>query len=898
MTYLRLPRNISYMRPEYLQRPELRNFVINLQQDFSQSTRLPAINDDEPLVRAMLDHFLLEADNIDEFSPYVRDSYLNSRLAEVKILAGQGDPERWATLLGPAAFQQLRERIDLEFVATNAQLFKPGEPVALELDIKNVETLIVKVFEINARNYYEQEGREVNTDISLDGLVANHERVVRYDDSPLRRLRREFTFPEIDHPGVYVIDFIGNGRSSRALVRVGRLHYTVRTSAAGQLVSIYNDADERLKDAVLWMGGREYTADEAGEIAIPFSTSPGSTPIILRHGAIATLERLEHLAESYSLTAGIHVDREALLRGRQATILVRPQLTVSGQTIPPGLLQNPKLTIVATDLDGISTTKEIQPFTLGDGEESTATIQVPPRLAMLNVTLTGTIKNLSQGSEASLSTSANVAINAIDRESAVDAVHLSRGVDGWFCEVLGKTGEPRQDRPINFTFKHRDFNATHNVVLKSNEAGRIELGALEGIDTLSVTNPEGVTQSWDLQADRATPYSVWHGIVGQSVTIPYTGSLGEPSRMELSLLERNASGYVADRFDALRIDNGMIEAVDLPAGDYELVIKHEQRSVLIRLTDGVLDGSMAIGDTRKLEVRPRTSVSIASAEVVDGKLRIKLSGSSDLTRVHVLATRYRPAFDAYGSFAAVSDGEAYWMTRPGFSNSYQSGRSIGEEYQYILDRKYATRYPGVMLERPSLLLNPWAVRTTETGSQQAAAGDDFGASPEPASAAVDGLERDRQGAGAQGDYVNLDFLADATYVTANAVVEDGELVIELPEGMPKHWLTIVANNRLSSAVHTMVLPETECDKLDLRLLDALDPTQSFVQRKQVEVLHAGDQLEMALGSSRFQSFDSFGAVFSLLTTLSGNGELAQFSFLKDWPTLEESVQHAKYSEFA
>ena len=235
MTYLRLPRNISYMRPEYLQRPELRNFVINLQQDFSQSTRLPAINDDEPLVRAMLDHFLLEADNIDEFAPYVRDSYLNSRLAEVKILAGQGDPERWATLLGPAAFQQLRERIDLEFVATNAQLFKPGEPVALELDIKNVETLIVKVFEINARNYYEQEGREVNTDISLDGLVANHERVVRYDDSPLRRLRREFTFPEIDHPGVYVIDFIGNGRSSRALVRpwTSRVRSTMPVSSFG-----------------------------------------------------------------------------------------------------------------------------------------------------------------------------------------------------------------------------------------------------------------------------------------------------------------------------------------------------------------------------------------------------------------------------------------------------------------------------------------------------------------------------------------------------------------------------------------------------------------------------------------------------------------------------------------
>ena len=43
--------------------------------------------------------------------------------------------------------------------------------------------------------------------------------------------------------------------------------------------------------------------------------------------------------------------------------------------------------------------------------------------------------------------------------------------------------------------------------------------------------------------------------------------------------------------------------------------------------------------------------------------------------------------------------------------------NIGDEYRYILDRKYAKKFPGNMLERPSLLLNPWAVRSTETGDQ-------------------------------------------------------------------------------------------------------------------------------------------------------------------------------------
>ena len=57
---------------------------------------------------------------------------------------------------------------------------------------------------------------------------------------------------------------------------------------------------------------------------------------------------------------------------------------------------------------------------------------------------------------------------------------------------------------------------------------------------------------------------------------------------------------------------------------------------------------------------------------------------------------------------------------------YIAGRNIGDEYRYILDRKYAKKYPGNMLERPSLLLNPWTVRNTETGEQQAAQGQEFG----------------------------------------------------------------------------------------------------------------------------------------------------------------------------
>src|SRR5205085_190156 len=104
---------------------------------------------------------------------------------------------------------------------------------------------------------------------------------------------------------------------------------------------------------------------------------------------------------------------------------------------------------------------------------------------------------------------------------------------------------------------------------------------------------------------------------------------------------------------------------------------------------------------------------------------IRLRDASKFARVHVFATRYQPAFNAYRDLAHVRDAELGGFL-PGHADSvYLSGRNIGDEYRYVLDRRGQKKHPGNMLERPMLLLNPWAVRTTETGEQLAAGGDVF-----------------------------------------------------------------------------------------------------------------------------------------------------------------------------
>ena len=88
--------------------------------------------------------------------------------------------------------------------------------MAIELAVKNVDKLLVKVFEINTLNYYRGQQKEVDASISLDGLIANQETTHTYTEAPTHRVRRRFELASLDRPGVYVVELIGNGISSRA----------------------------------------------------------------------------------------------------------------------------------------------------------------------------------------------------------------------------------------------------------------------------------------------------------------------------------------------------------------------------------------------------------------------------------------------------------------------------------------------------------------------------------------------------------------------------------------------------------------------------------------------------------------------------------------------------------
>src|SRR5262245_42056345 len=510
LEYLSLPRRQPYMAVKMLESETLNRFPADLNADFTAVTLLPVVGGDEPLVRAYLKHFFAEAESPKEFEPFVNDQYLKYLFAETKIELGLGDPDRWAAELPPEAFRAFKDRIDIDFAPANKTRFTVDEAVKLDVAVKNVPTLIVKVFEINTTAYYRQHLREVDTDVLLDGLVPNSEQTFPYADSPLRRIPRTFEFPQLNKPGVYVIDFIGSGKSSRALVRKGRIRPLVVTGPAGQQVTAVDEKNQPVKDFGVWLGGKEYHSGVDGVAVLPYSSSPGRHPIVLVAGEFASLDYLNHQPENYSLVAGIHVDREALLAQRLAAVLVRPQLYLNGTPVSQKLLEEVKLRLVATDLDGISTTSEVPDFKIFEDRESTYEFRVPPRLATLTVTLTAKVKSLSAGTKHDLVAAETFHLNAIAKTGKIEDLHLAKFGSDYVIEVLGRTGEAKADRPVHVAVKHRDFNEPVQTNLKSDATGRIVLGALADVVRVTATGPEGTARTWHLPSDQFTYRSVIH----------------------------------------------------------------------------------------------------------------------------------------------------------------------------------------------------------------------------------------------------------------------------------------------------------------------------------------------------------------------------------------------------
>lgn len=894
LDYLKLPRQAVYVPRKLIQEVGSPRHLADLQKRCGD---LPPVRSDESLIRDYLHHFFLEAEDFDEFSPWIDDRYLKERFAEAKITAGQGDVEQWASWLNPAKYQALLKRVDLEFSPTNPRIFALNEPIEIKLTTKNVRNLIVKVFEINTRNYYRKNQNEISTSINLDGLVPNWQKTFEYDDAPALRTERTFLFDEIDHRGVFIVDFIGSGKSSRMLVRKGELKHLVETTPAGQVFRVFDESRKPLSDASIWIAGNQYSPDEKGRILVPFSNQPKKETLVLEHAGFSSRATFDHLSEDWQLKAGLFVDREMLRRMGKAEILIRPQVLVTGIPTSLEFLEKPRLVVRATDWDGISTTKEFLELDLADSLETRVEILVPNRLQEIVLELSGEIENVSRGEKQQLTVSRTYEVNAIELTEQLQTVHLGGDTTGYFLSVRDKSGATQSAQAIDIQFKHRLFKEPVSRSFQTDELGRVTLGELKDIEWIRATPTGNQSRQWVLNRNQQTSYRSRHALVGDILKLPVDQTAG---LADFILLEVRGSEYVRDVSEQLSFSPGSISIEGLEAGDYALINHSTGQRQTIRITEGIQDGRYVMGTNRVLEIRNSDPVRVSSVNLLNDKVQIKVEGDLNDTRVHVIARNFEPRFNWYSEMSRVRDVEPMFIREYGLRSSYVEGRTLGEEYQYILDRQLAEKYPGNMLERPSLLLNPWSTQATENRMQVANQGDAFADAEAEEESFSSREAAKRKEAGNAADFATLDFLDEGSVLLFDLPLDDsGELEFDRSLLGDKSMLQILVQDRRQTISRHLLLPPVSVEVRNLKLTNPLDPSKHFSRTKQQVVISADQNFELEnSGSAKFRTFDELKDVYQLFVTLSRNSELTQFGFLMDWPNLTDEKKEELYKSYA
>ena len=118
------------------------------------------------------------------------------------------------------------------------------------------------------------------------------------------------------------------------------------------------------------------------------------------------------------------------------------------------------------------------------------------------------------------------------------------------------------------------------------------------------------------------------------------------------LVARKKSGaYVSDLADRATHQDGFLTLKGLAPGDYELFLKETGESIGIRVTAGQRRFGFVASANRILEDNRPSPLQITDLSVQNGKVRVQVANGHAFARVHLLATRYAPRFDAHSGLA-------------------------------------------------------------------------------------------------------------------------------------------------------------------------------------------------------------------------------------------------------
>ncbi|MFO0559627.1 MAG: hypothetical protein U0269_16535 [Polyangiales bacterium] len=861
----------------------------------------PRTRDPSELIAALCEHFVRVGESSD-IEPLLDRSWFASVQAKTLLCAGATDAEPFVQRFGPEWIARLRDEVRLQITWQNALTLRSDADVSIELALKNVPALTIKVFELDRAAYFHHTQSAVQPEVDLDGMVAQHERTLRFEHAPILEHRERIALDECKKPGAYIVEFIGNGRSARAFIVKGRMSCHTRNTVAGAVLYAFDEDGAPLADATVAMGGRTYTAREDGGVTLPFSERASSvTALVTAGGRYAQLESISLPAERFDLQLSARIERESLVAQKRAKILLRPVLTVADVLAPLALIEEPTVQIDAVRHDGVSSSKT-ERLALEELRESTVELRVAEELASVTVTLRGSVRLASSGQLVPLSATVSLAINAIHTSSETNDLYLSRSSAGYAIECLGKSGEPIPNLVLTLYLRHRALNESKIITAQCDEHGRVALGPLRGYDSICAVLPSQQQRLWSITDEPALASNV-HVVEGESIALPcseYTAL--HPAGVALVRLA--GASARSDHTHSCKFADQSLVIDSLEPGAYLLRTRASgpTTSIIVAPRQARVTANVALTERSLIELRAPTPF-VSAAQIQADSVVLSVRNATSATRVHLVATRFVATPTHRSGAPSLRAPERRALARQWIA--YLSNRQLSDEYRYVIERKRAPRRAGVMLDKPSLLANPWARESVETnleqlglgaGYQGTTAGFAASGAPMPKPAAP---EPRQHGGDEDPAHRTYDFVREPAAILENLPVIDGAVRVPLAALGAGRVLRAITVDAASAHEFEFALDERPAAPRDLRLTHALAADAHAIELRAVEAAPSGSTLTVDdVRTSRLELLDTVASVWRTLSAINAEATPADWSFVTQWSTLDLAKKRALYNDFA
>jgi hypothetical protein len=275
-----------------------------------------------------------------DFSPFLEATFLKTQYAKVMLTTGRGSRAEFEPQIShdAALLQEIFQLSEVSFCEWNPESTFL-QPLSLILNVKNTKALTIQLFELNVTDYLSRHFLDIESNISLDGLVPNELLKVTFDNVPSHvRFQHRIEFASLQgfKRGIFVVEVVGPKASSRAVIRKGHLRFTERMTSFGHEFVVFDEHNAIVDDFLVIVpdvkdkSKRQKYISKNGVVCVPFYSpldgeefeSESSEPVkhtnhpvyigIRDFGVLGTFTYCE---ESYALDAKIFIDSEQLVAG-------------------------------------------------------------------------------------------------------------------------------------------------------------------------------------------------------------------------------------------------------------------------------------------------------------------------------------------------------------------------------------------------------------------------------------------------------------------------------------------------------------------------------------------------------------------------------------------------------